>query len=257
MSPEDYKQWRRFHKRKVKWRYLMLVAVLLGIAGMIIRLTMGGETVGYVSMAFIVVGPLAVFLVAYIFDSFDIRYRKPRCRAAGVDPMLYMFPNVPFLFVDSEDLPALNRIWYVGLPEDVTPQGAKRIKCRVHRNALETIRGKFWNIKTTDPAPNQGVPPFVVKVDSLGDRPDMVEAVLWDPSSVPPPAPPARAHSSRARMGRIIDYASRLFQQQQESNRNVQLIPLEVRTPRSQCDMPPSYEEVMQSSAPLMSMSRE
>ncbi|CAG0900283.1 unnamed protein product [Darwinula stevensoni] len=274
MSPEDYQQWRHFHERRKKWRYLMLVTALLGIVGLIVRITMGAETVGYVSMDFIVAGPLAVFLVACIFDSFDRRHRKPRCLAVGVDPKLYMFPNVPYLFVDSEELPALNRIWYVGLPEDVTPHGARSVKCRVHRNALETIRGKFWNMKTTVPTPNQGDPPFCVKVDSLGDRPDMVEAVLWDPSSVPASAPPsqvlsshpaqallsspAEALSSRAIMEARIDLALRLLQQQQqECFWNDQLFQLELQTPSSHFDMPPSYEEAIQLSAPPVSILRK
>ena len=94
MSPADFEQWRRFQQRRVKWRWLMVVVILLATTGAIFYLIEGAKTMGYVSLGFIVAGPLAIHFVVRIFDNFDTRYRKPRvseaCKYVGWCCYYYM-----------------------------------------------------------------------------------------------------------------------------------------------------------------------
>ena len=82
MSPEDYRQWKRFHKRRVMWYCLTFVVSGIAITGAMIGFLKHAEVVGYFFLSFLAVGPLAFCLMICIFDSFDLRYREPRVSEA-------------------------------------------------------------------------------------------------------------------------------------------------------------------------------
>ena len=107
-----------------------------------------------------------------------------QCKGAGVDPHLYMFPNVPYVFVENESALTLRRTWYVMLTHEATHHANWHTKfnCRVHRDAVDMVRGKSWHLKSFVPTPEQGLPPFVLKHIDWGiqSRTDMSDVFLTD-----------------------------------------------------------------------------
>ncbi|CAG0905302.1 unnamed protein product [Darwinula stevensoni] len=181
-SDADFEAWKKFHGRK-KMGFLVAICIwILGLMGFFICFLLMRSPIAFVFMVVALGGIMAMIKVP--FPSFDKGYREPRCRAAGVDPHLYMFPNVPYLFVENVMTVILNSTWYVLMPEEVTLHAnlATKIKCRVHRDAVDAVRGKSWHLKSTFPSPEEGLPPFALKHFDSGiqSRTDMVEVFLTD-----------------------------------------------------------------------------
>ncbi|CAG0900272.1 unnamed protein product [Darwinula stevensoni] len=259
MDDADFAAWKRFHERREVWMHLAKCAWFMALSAMIICFAVGIPKAGFVIMAFLVVGPFTVLQIPFLIDSFDRRYRKPRCLAAGVDPQLYMLPNVPYLLVEKGSIPTTGLTWHVEVAEEgaVGERGARRIKCRVDWDALGVIRGKSWRLETIVPKPDQGKPPFVLKscswifLSSL----DAAVVVLTDsPGFLPfhcnlarrthalPPYP--EPGSTGPSLGPILSTLSSGVDHPQESSWNTPLLPPDFPA-TFHSEPPPSYDEAI------------
>ncbi|CAG0891107.1 unnamed protein product [Darwinula stevensoni] len=249
MEIADYEVWKKFHRRNKLWSYVTTGVWLFGLIGMIASFLLSYKVLGFVFLAFAISGPFSILFIPGYFYSFDRRYRKPRCLAAGVDPRLYMLPNVPYLFVEGGTILPTDRTWYVSIPEDGVYHASRgRVKCLVHREALHAIRGKSWHFKNFSPDPNQGNPPFVLKSSPSWNLPstDMASVVLIDsPIFLPfPTSTPVLPQDSG--LTEIPSDSSRAIHMQ-GCARNPPFLP------KFELDLPPTYEEVMKTSQPSRS----
>ncbi|CAG0900284.1 unnamed protein product [Darwinula stevensoni] len=273
MDDADFAAWKRFHERREVWTFLTRGAWFIAFLAMTICFGVELTRTGFVLVAFLVLGPFTVLHIPFYVDSFDRRYREPRCRAAGVNPQLYMLPNVPYLLVEKGTVLNTGRTWHVETPEYATycEPWAKRINCRVDRDALDVLRGKSWHLKTIVPNPFQGNPPFVLKLCSRTTLSslDTAEIFLTDSSrflqsynnptlmtDAPPPYPGADTDSSIVSstepstspcigpsMGQVMPTISSSVQYQEESIRNPTFqfnLPITF-----QSELPPTYDEAV------------
>ncbi|CAG0881053.1 unnamed protein product [Darwinula stevensoni] len=262
MEAEDYEAWKRYHWKSKTCSIVLLGFWLFGLVGMVTCFIMMLPVEEFVLLVVAVLGPILILKVPVLIYCFDKQYREPRCRAAGVDPDLYMLPKVPYLFLKGGMNLTPNRTWYVAMPQDATVLGewGKGVKCHVHRDAMDMVLGKSWYLKTPSPEPEQGIPPFFLKTSfsKVQHLPDMVEIVLTD-------SPVVLHHLSRASWTQThrtypgrpeIPSISSRVQHQQEFNRNGTRLDFEL--PRIiKSDLPPSYEEAMQISAAKKSTTDE
>ncbi|CAG0895714.1 unnamed protein product [Darwinula stevensoni] len=157
-----------------------------------------------------------------------------------------MLPNVPYVLVREN--PAEYRTWYVTRPRSVVDRRATRVSGRVHQDALPSILGRSWYLKSIRPSPREGVPPFVVKkVSSLAWREtaDLVDVVLADrPSSDGPPFLASRVPTC-VPWSRIPTVS--LWVEDQRFNGHFPASRTQFPV-KSFLDPPPSYEDVMKSS---------
>ncbi|CAG0889213.1 unnamed protein product [Darwinula stevensoni] len=181
-SDADYRAWKKFHCWKKVGFFVALCVWIGGLLGVFVCFLLIRSPISFVFLVVALGGMVAIIKMPFL--NFDKRYREPRCKGAGVDPHLYMFPNVPYLFVEDETAITLRRTWYVVLPDEATHHANwhTKINCYIHRDAVDAVRGKSWHFNSFAPSPEQGLPPFVLKrIDSgIQSRTDMVEVFLTD-----------------------------------------------------------------------------
>ncbi|CAG0895712.1 unnamed protein product [Darwinula stevensoni] len=227
MEAADREAWKTFSERRSLWSRVAVGIWLCGIASMCACYALELSVLGHVLLALVVTAPFTTLHIPYLIFNFDRRYRKSRCIAAGLSPDVYMLPNVPYVLVP--ETPAAYRTWYVTTPQIATLARGNYVRGRVHQDALPSILGKSWYLKSIRPSPREGVPPFVVKkVSSLAwrDMPcgDIVNVVL---TNRPVPGESLRSAENGSRPGHVIPSVSSRVQASPEF------------------DPPPSYEDVV------------